>query len=148
MWLIELNWLWDEKRGETEEKRAVLCQNSETAEQREPQMETRRELSNVIYVGAVMSTQQPQMLLQQTKVRLQSENVVGSRPRCTKVPSPDDPFVVEFYNHLYGLSMVNCSIYSEEFPNIQVNSAGDCKHCATDKHIPKLYSALNNMDPS
>ena len=36
MWLIELNWLWDGKRGETEEEeRAVSCQkNSEPAEQR------------------------------------------------------------------------------------------------------------------
>ena len=62
-------------------------------------------------------------------------------PRCNEILSPDDPFVIskmsEFYNHLNGLSMMKCSICSEQFPNIQVNSAGSYKCCATDKHIPR-----------
>ena len=49
-------------------------------------------------------------------------------------------------SHVGLAGMAKCSICEEWFL-IQVNSAGSHKHCATDKHIPKLYSVLNSMDP-
>ena len=117
----------------------------ETAEEREQRLEARRVRER--RQRAMISTEHRQMLLQQR--REARHRIAENQP--LEIPSVDDPFVVskvtEFYNHLYGLSMVKCSICSEQFPNIQVNSAGSCKRCATDKHIPKLYSALNNMDP-
>ena len=47
--------------------------------------------------------------------------------------------------------LIKCCICTKRFPNtgtgIQVNSVSSCICCATDKHIPKLYSTSNNMDP-
>ena len=55
---------------------------------------------------AMMSTEQRQILLQW---RYHSESIAESQP--LEIPSVDDRFVVrEFYNHLYGLSMVKCTL--------------------------------------
>ena len=100
----------------------------------------------------MMSTEQREILLQRRReARNRSEPTPESPTRSNEILSPDDPFVIskmsQFYNHLNGLSMMKCSVCSERFPNVEVNAAGSCKRCATDKHVPKLYSALNNMDP-
>ena len=55
--------------------------------------------------------------------------------------------ITEFYNDLTTLEMKKCSICSEQFPNLKIDSTGSCKRCSMDKHIPKVYSALNNMHP-
>ena len=31
--------------------------------------------------------------------------------------------------------------------NLKMYRTGSCRHCSTDKQIPKVYSALNNMHP-
>ena len=60
-------------------------------------------------VCAMMSTEQRQMLLQW---RRDTESIAENQP--FKIPSVDDRFVVskvtEFYNHLYGFSMVKCTL--------------------------------------
>lgn len=43
--------------------------------------------------------------------------------------------------------MKKCSICLEQFPNLKIDSSGSCKRCSSDKYIPKVYSALNNMHP-
>ena len=68
-----------------------------------------------------------------------------------EIPSFNDPVIVnkitEFYNDLTTLEMKKCSICSEQFPNLKIDSTGSCKRCSMDKHIPKVYSTLNNMHP-
>ena len=34
----------------------------------------------------------------------------------------------------------------ERFPNMFITDSGSCKRCDNDKHIPKLFSAGNNMN--
>ena len=52
-----------------------------------------------------------------------------------------------FHNDMATLQSVKCSICFEQFPSISINDIGSCKRCNNDKHIPKLFSAANNMDP-
>ena len=70
-------------------------------------------------VSGMISTEHRQMLLQQR--REATHHIAENQP--LEVPSVDDPFVVskvtEFYNHLYGLSMVKCSICSERYMDPQ-----------------------------
>ena len=35
----------------------------------------------------------------------------------------------------------------ERFPNMFITDSGSCKRCDNYKHIPKLFSAGNNMNP-
>ena len=35
----------------------------------------------------------------------------------------------------------------ERFPNMFITDSGSCKCCDNGKHIPKLFSAGNNMNP-
>ena len=53
----------------------------------------------------------------------------------------------DFHNDMAALQAVKCLICFERFPSISVNEIGSCKRCHNDKHIPKLFSAANNMDP-
>ena len=53
----------------------------------------------------------------------------------------------DFHNDIAALQSVKCLICFEQFPSISVNEIGNCKSCHNDKHIPKLFSAANNMDP-
>ena len=70
----------------------------------------------------------------------------------TEVPSFDDPVVVrkmtKFHNNrLSSLQARRCTVCIERFPSIYVDTTSICKRCCNDKHVPKLYSADNNMDP-
>ena len=61
----------------------------------------------------MMSTKQRQMLLQRRReARHRTELIVENQP--LEIPSVDDCFAVsivtKFYNHLYGLSMVKCTL--------------------------------------
>ena len=61
-----------------------------------------------------VSTEQRQMLLQRRReARHRTESIAKNQP--LEIPSVDDPVVVskvtEFYNHLYGLSMVKCTLH-------------------------------------
>ena len=59
-----------------------------------------------------MSTGQRQMLQWRREARHHTESIAENQP--LEITSVDDPFVVskvtEFYNHLYGLSMVKCTL--------------------------------------
>ena len=52
-----------------------------------------------------------------------------------------------FHNGMATLQSVKCLICFEQFPSISINEIGNCKRCHNDKHIPKLFSATNNVDP-
>ena len=69
-----------------------------------------------------------------------------------EVPSFNDPAVIrkmcEFHEGLLNLEFSCCVVCMERFPSgISGNAMNVCKRCATDKHLPKLYSGDNNMDP-
>ena len=53
----------------------------------------------------------------------------------------------EFHAELASLDTVRCSICLEKFPSISLNDTSTCRRCHNDSHVPKLFSAANNMDP-
>ena len=59
----------------------------------------------------------------------------------------------EFHSKLSTLKISTCVTCPEGFPGLIVRSASassaesECLRCARDKHIPKLYSFANNMNP-
>ena len=71
-----------------------------------------------------------------------------------RLPQFDDPELIHsakmrgFHDSLAALQLERCCICLEQFPNMSINDSGSCKCCDNDKHIPKLFSAGNNMDPA
>ena len=68
-----------------------------------------------------------------------------------ELPSFDDPSIVskvaQFHDELMSLAFSKCTVCLENFPSLKVNTSGMCTRCHSDKHLPKLYSPHNNMDP-
>ena len=53
-----------------------------------------------------------------------------------------------FHRHLNALHSVTCTTCSEGFPSLKLHAqTSECVRCSKDKHMPKMYSAANNMDP-
>ena len=52
------------------------------------------------------------------------------------------------HTHLATLYVSQCTTCSEGFPGLKLQShTTECLRCCRDKHVPKLYSSTNNMDP-
>ena len=65
-----------------------------------------------------------------------------------RLPQFNNPEVIaKMRDFMAALQAVKCMICYERFPSISVNEIRSCKRCHNDKHIPKLFSAANNMDP-
>ena len=47
--------------------------------------------------------------------------------------------IAKFYEDLFSLQSVKCSVCQEQFPFITVNADNVCTQCHRDKHVPKLY---------
>ena len=53
-----------------------------------------------------------------------------------------------FHANMATLDTPVCTTCSEKFPGLQLYSnSTECLRCSRDKHIPKVYSSANNMDP-
>ena len=58
-----------------------------------------------------------------------------------------------FHMQLAALQVPKCITCLERFPGLTVRAISpisnetECLHCRQDKHIPKLYSSANNMNP-
>ena len=53
-----------------------------------------------------------------------------------------------FHLKLMSLEFVKCTTCLEQFPDLATSTdRTECARCGRDKHIPKLYSASNNMSP-
>ena len=53
-----------------------------------------------------------------------------------------------FHTKLVSLEFYQCSSCLEHFPDLAMcTNRTECACCGRDKHIPKLYSAANNMSP-
>ena len=55
--------------------------------------------------------------------------------------------ITEFHTHVDSLQSAKCEVCLEQFPNLRVDNHQCCRRCATDKHVPKLFSCQNNMNP-
>ena len=54
----------------------------------------------------------------------------------------------KFHEHFASLSSPKCSTCFECFPGLQLCPSGtECMRCYRDKRTPKLYSAINKMNP-
>ena len=54
----------------------------------------------------------------------------------------------KFHAHFATLDLSTCTTCLESFPGLQLHlGSAECLRCSQDKHIPKLYSSANNMDP-
>ena len=54
-----------------------------------------------------------------------------------------------FHSKLMSLESHRCSTCLECFPDLSMAAGGstECTRCSHDKHIPKLYTTANNMNP-
>jgi len=75
----------------------------------------------------------------------------AEEPLNREVPSFNDLAIIrkmrEFHTSLLSLQCSCCSICIERFSSISVDAMNICSRCNNDKHVPKIYSADNNMDP-
>ena len=61
--------------------------------------------------------------------------------------------MVNFHSHLAALQVSKYITCLEKFPGLNVRTVSpdssdtECVRCSRDKHIPKLYLSMNNMDP-
>ena len=61
--------------------------------------------------------------------------------------------MTNFHSKIAALEMSKCITCLEKFPALNVkavsphNEDTECGRCRQDKHIPKVYSSSNNMDP-
>ena len=56
--------------------------------------------------------------------------------------------MLKFHSDIAGIDCPKCSVCLEQFPGMKLHSSStECLRCYRDKHIPKMYSAANNMDP-
>ena len=59
-----------------------------------------------------------------------------------------------FHSTIGALQVSYCITCSERFPGLNVraispsNDSMECVHCKQNRHIPKIYSSENNMDPA
>ena len=72
-------------------------------------------------------------------------------PQPHRLPRFDDPELIAkirgSHDSLAALQLERCCVCLERFPNMSINNSGSCKRCDNDKHLPKLFSTGNNMDP-
>ena len=58
----------------------------------------------------------------------------------------EDRLQRNFHAEIAALEMQKCTTCSEAFPGLQLRShSTECMRCNRDKHVPKLYSSMNNM---
>ena len=85
------------------------------------------------------------------EVRLH-RNSEGQRGQQSQLPLFEQPSVQakmrKFHAEIAALELQKCTTCSEGFPGLQPRShSTECVRCNQDKHVPKLYSSMNNMDP-
>jgi len=56
--------------------------------------------------------------------------------------------MLNFHRQIALLSCSHCTTCNEEFPGLCLgHDSAECMHFSQDKHILRLYSSANNMDP-
>ena len=122
----------DRLAAETTEERETRLQRMSTNQRERLAVETpeERELRLECYSTRYMEQQsvQPQLpLFQQCSIQAKMR---------------------KFHTNMATLDTLTCSTCSERFPGLHFHSkSNECLRCSRDKHIPKLYSSANNMNP-
>ena len=161
----------DERRDERLRRRGEQYQSRETPEQRRERLDRCNDYERRRY--AALTVDQRRSLPQRRRERalqsnrsehqptdnhatnedsppMQASQTVHHSMTQNELPSFDKPSVIskitQFHDDLMSLTFNKCCICKENFPSLKLN-AGLCTCCHADKHIPKLFSAENNMDP-
>ena len=138
--------------SETEEGRAARLQRMSANQRHRLASETEEERAARLQR---MSANQRHRLATETEeereARLQ-RNREGQRGQQSQLPLFEQPSVQakmrNFHAEIAALEMQKCTTCSEAFPGLQLRShSTECMRCNRDKHVPKLYSSMNNMDP-
>ena len=105
---------------------------AETAEEREARLEGLR---------AAQQERLAAETVEEREARQQNDrNRHGERSVQTKM--------LKFHREIASLSWPQCATCNEKFPGLRLSrDSTECMRCSQDKHIPKLYSPANNMDP-
>lgn len=114
---------------ETRLRQYRLNQQQRIASETQWDTEARRQRDRISHRQQPLQVLSPQPLLHQS--------VVHSKMR-------------KFHSGLAGLQVSACITCNESFPGMTVRftSVGsECVRCFRDKHSPKMYSSLNNMNP-
>ena len=137
---------------------------SETAEEREARLRSQRERLAAQTAEEregrlrLLSASQRERLATETaeerEARLQSDR---QRHRDLEVVQSQLPLfrqhsvrskILRFHGHMASLDSPQCTTCSESYPRLQLSSQSTvCLRCTQDKHIPKLYSTANSMNP-
>ena len=86
------------------------------------------------------------------QIRMQQDRHRQQREVNPDMPLFEQPAVsskmMNFHSKLVSLELYKCFSCLEHFPDVAMSSnRTECARCGRDKHIPKLYSAANNMSP-
>ena len=80
-----------------------------------------------------------------------SSNADQGTVNSVEFPQFDHPDIIakmtEFHTHMDSLQSAKCEVCLEQFPNLRLDTQQCCRRCAADKHVPKLFSSQNNMNP-
>ena len=103
------------------------------------------------HVTACRNERLTEETLDQREARLQADRE-RHRDQVTHLPLLEQSSVqskmLKFHAHCAALEMPTCTTCCKQFPGLKVNShSGECLSCSRDKHVPKLYSSENNMNP-
>ena len=132
-------------RLETVRAARQLRMEGETPEARQTRLETVRAARQLRIEGETPEARQTR--LQQDRERHRQQREVNP-----DVPLFEQPAVSSkmrnFHTKLVSLEFYKCSSCLEHFPDMAMSTnRTECARCGRDKHIPKLYSAANNMSP-
>ena len=148
---VRLQQMRDRLASETEEERAARLQRMSANQRHRLASETEEEKAARLQR---MSANQRHRLATETEeereARLQC-NREGQRGQQSQLPLFEQPSVQakmrNFHAEIAALEMQKCTTCSETFPGLQLRShSTECMRCNQDKHVPKLYSSMNNMD--
>ena len=103
------------------------------------------------HVTACRNERLTEETVDQREARLQADRE-RHRDQVTHLPLLEQSSVqskmLKFHAHCAALEMPACTTCCKQFPGLKVNShSGECLSCSRDKHVPKLYSSENNMNP-
>lgn len=149
---VRLQRMRDRLASETEEERAARLQRMSANQRHRLTFETEEERADRLQQ---MSANQCHRLATESEeeraARLQ-RNRKRQRGQQPQLPLFEQPSVQakmrKFHAEIAVLEMQKCTTCLEGSPGLQrCSHSAECVRCNRDKHVPKLYSSMNNMDP-
>ena len=132
-------------RLETMRAAHQLRMEGETPEARQARLETMIAAHHLRMEGETPEARQAR--LQQDRERHRQQREVNPDVPLFEQPAVSSK-MKNFHTKLVSLEFYKCSSCLEHFPELAMSTnRTECARCGRDKHIPKLYSAANNMSP-